>query len=163
MMAISLLLLTTAASSQAEETITIHERFNRLICAGLCLDFDLVVRSGGSVEYRRRMVFSETWDPPRRYQITPAEYRDFASRLRPIRPKGDSIPQKKCGGDMVRPHIFLWDIAWSGGSPSRLRACGDTPRVQESIGSAMKSLRIQSATGWRLSAKEAAKLDDRFW
>src|SRR3954469_1712998 len=112
--------LLLAASSAADEphVLTVEHRFSGIVCAGVCIDSELTVRSDGLATFRVRPA-SLKYRPwrTRQYRLSQEQVREFWRAYAPVRPVGLKGPIGLCDPDTL---VIDWDIRWQvSGKPAR--------------------------------------------
>jgi hypothetical protein len=143
--------LPSETSAGHYQTITIKQRFSGLICAGYCIDSDLVVRSNGTVLYRVSAADRDKY-ATYRYHIAKKDIQAFQLLYAQIRPVGVKGPVGDCEPDR---HVIDYDIRWDDSHASRLLACSGIEDVRSVYYRGLRALRISSVTGRRLSQQAA--------
>lgn len=142
------------AAPQSAETITVHNRFSYIICAGVCTDSDLTVRSDGTVSFRVRRIKRE-WQSFE-YRVSQQQVREFWAAYAELRPIGIKGPIGTCE---EQTGIIDKNISWDDAlGHSRLLACFGVEDVRRAYNEGFRILQISPVTGEELSAHEAQGL-----
>jgi hypothetical protein len=136
-----------AAMAAANDTIVIRQRFTESSCEGKCIDWDLTVKAGGTVDLRTGSAVATVAKRKFNYTVTAEEYAAFEQALAGIKPNGDPGVAGTCN---KKTKLLDWEIRWQTATPARLRACGDeAAKAREAVEAGLKALRINPVTGAR--------------
>lgn len=131
----------------APETIEISRRHWFFICAGVCPNFDVVVRPDGRVWVIRRHF--DTVDDIRRFRVSAARAARVRAILEPFRPNADTPEPDECRHDATPEEAELiirtveLEVKWARREASdHLIGCDtrDYDPLREAMGKALESL-----------------------
>jgi hypothetical protein len=133
------------AAPPAAESIVIKKRFTQPSCDGRCIDYDLTVKSDGSVDLRTGSAVATVPKRKLSFKVSAEEYAAFAAGLAGVKPAADSGITGVCN---AKTKLVEWEIRWV--APARLRACGDeATKVAAVVGEAVKALKLDPLAGVR--------------